>query len=284
MVNKCLEFCQALINQGQSIAFSLTIGSNFSFSLDARKDSSSLETRRKSSTLETRKATMIQEGEVKKKKLSPSQVRRNLKRKEDFHKKKSEQFERENCDLEVPMFKCAHCDNTFMSEIDLKIHMECSHKQEDPMLSYKCDQCENTFKSETDLKYHTETKNMKEDYLETIEQFDGSSDMKSADQEETHGSFKCNKCEKYLEDKQMLDLLYDTPPQSVYHPVAGVAKYYGKGTYTENPTDKTEETHVYQFKTGDLIGVKSSLTAKPVSFTSSRSRKDTKREDLLQEI
>ena len=204
MVNKCLEFCQALINQGPSIAFSLTIGSNFSFSLDARKESSSLETRRKSSTSETRKATMIQ-GEVKKKKLSPSQVRRNLKRKEDFHKKKSEQFERENCDLEVTMFKCAHGENTFMSEIDLKNHMECSHKQEDHMLSYKCDQCENTFTSETDLKYHTETKHMKEDYLETIEQLDGNSDMKSTDQEETHGSFKCNKCEKYLEteDKQM---------------------------------------------------------------------------------
>ena len=145
------------------------------------------------------------------------------------------------------------------------------------MLSFKCDQCENTFISETDLKYHTETKHMKEDYLETIEQLDGNSDMKSNDQEETRGSFKCNKCEKYLETehKQMLDLLYDTPPQSVYHPVAGVGKYYGKGTYSENTTDKTEETHVYQFKTGDLIGVKSSFTAKPVSFTSSRSRKDT---------
>ena len=83
--------------------------------------------------------------------------------------------------------------------------------------------------------------------------------MKSTDQEETCGSFKCNKCE--TEDKQILNILYDTPLQSVYQPVAGVGKYYGKGT------DKIEETHVYKFESGDLMCVKSSFTAKLVSFT-----------------
>ena len=150
MANKCLEFCQTLVNQGQIISFSLTIGSNFSFSLDARKESSILETRKKSSTLETRKGTKIQEEQVRKKKLGPSQVRRNLKRKEDFHTKKSEQSGIEKPDLEMPTFKCAHCKNTLMSKIDLKNHMECSHQKDDYILSFKCEQCENTFTSETD--------------------------------------------------------------------------------------------------------------------------------------
>jgi hypothetical protein len=79
MRNKCLEFCQALATHGQKFSFSLNIGSNFSFSLDTRELLTSLDAIR---------MTTIQKG--MKKKLSPSQVRRNLKRKEDFLKKKSE--------------------------------------------------------------------------------------------------------------------------------------------------------------------------------------------------
>ena len=86
LVRKYLEFCQTLFSQGQHIYFSLTIGSKFSFSLDARQESPNLETRKKSSNLETKSKKSSREDVVRKKKLSPSEVNRNLKRKEAFLK------------------------------------------------------------------------------------------------------------------------------------------------------------------------------------------------------
>ena len=67
LVNKCLELCHALAGQGKAFRFSLTIGSTFTFSLDSREG--------KKTPLPSRK--------------SPSTLRRNAKRKEDFLKKKS---------------------------------------------------------------------------------------------------------------------------------------------------------------------------------------------------
>ena len=78
MANKCLEICQVLVNQGQKFSFSLTIGSNFFFAMDTRMDLATLEARRKNN---------LQVGTIRKK-LSPSQVTRNVKRKEDFLKRK----------------------------------------------------------------------------------------------------------------------------------------------------------------------------------------------------
>ena len=117
MGNKCLEFCQALASQGQKFSFSLNIGSNFSFSLD---------TKEKYTSLDTKKVDTLNEG--RKKKLSPSQVRRNLKRKEDFLKRKSEQFQSEQA---KKTFLCDHCENVFIAENDLNIHMEKMHKEKD---------------------------------------------------------------------------------------------------------------------------------------------------------
>ena len=36
MASKCLAFCQTLVSQGQVFNFSLSIGSDFTFSLDTR--------------------------------------------------------------------------------------------------------------------------------------------------------------------------------------------------------------------------------------------------------
>ena len=194
MMHKCLEFCQTLISQGQTIYFAVTIGSNFSFSLDARKESPNMETKKKSSTLETKKKTYSQEGMARKKKLSPSQIRRNLKRKEAFLLKKSEQSEREKSELKVQLFKCTQCENIYKSETDFKDHMESSHLNEDHMINFKCDECENMFTSEKDYKSHTESEHMKEDHIETIEQLDGNSEMKSP-------SFNCTFCGDTFESK-----------------------------------------------------------------------------------
>ena len=113
MLNKCLDFCQALVSQGQKFSFSLTTGSTFSFSLDTMK---------KSTILKPMKVNNQQEMLVKKK-LSPSQVRRNMKRKEDFLKRKSVG--------ELLTLKCYQCEKLFTSETDLKIHIDNAHMEED---------------------------------------------------------------------------------------------------------------------------------------------------------
>ena len=78
---KCMDFCHALASQGMAFSFSLSVGSGFSFSLDAR---------------EKKKATSVATEEVKKKKLSPSKVRRNAKRRQEFLKRKSETSDKGN--------------------------------------------------------------------------------------------------------------------------------------------------------------------------------------------
>ena len=49
LASKCMDFCQALANQGQAFNFSLTIGPDFSFSLDTRRKSTSPGIKKKAS-------------------------------------------------------------------------------------------------------------------------------------------------------------------------------------------------------------------------------------------
>ena len=68
---KCLDFCQALNSPGNAFKFSLTLASGFSFSFDSKEPA-----------LENQAKVPI------KKKPSPSTIRRNARRKEEFLKKK----------------------------------------------------------------------------------------------------------------------------------------------------------------------------------------------------
>ena len=112
LLKQCLDFCQALANNGQTISFSLTIGSTFSFNLDTRE-----------------KATSPVEKMIKKKKPSPSTLRRNLLRKEQFLKKKSGiSSDLEATSLSEAIFQCEHCASSFKTENGLKIHVGKSHK------------------------------------------------------------------------------------------------------------------------------------------------------------
>merc|ERR1712129_463153 len=118
MGKKCLEITQALVNQGQAFKFSITSGS-FSLSLDTRGSS-----------------TKLVDG---KKKKSPSQIRRNLKRREDFLKKKSSKPEENPENPETnpekdkdagARNKCNLCEKRFESDAGLKIHIGKNHKKE----------------------------------------------------------------------------------------------------------------------------------------------------------
>ena len=74
LASKCIGLCHALASQNKSFSFSITVGSNFSFSLDTREMVSDNQTKK-----------------AKKKKSSPSTIRRSARRREQFLKKKQAQ-------------------------------------------------------------------------------------------------------------------------------------------------------------------------------------------------
>jgi len=116
MMSKCLEFSQVLVNQRQAFNLSFTIGIH-SFSLDTRGSTTKV---------------------VERKKLSPSQMRRNLKRRGNFLKRKSEaQYseetnvnESENKVNSVKKHKCSICDRTFTTKNGLSILKGKAHETE----------------------------------------------------------------------------------------------------------------------------------------------------------
>ena len=113
MASKCLAFCQGLVSQGQVFNFSLSIGSDFTFSLDTRSKAS---------------------GSQRKKKPSPSTIRRNAKRRAEFMAKKQQMPpSRISNDGEAvqtsTVFPCDQCDYLGASEKGLKQHVRMKHKK-----------------------------------------------------------------------------------------------------------------------------------------------------------
>ena len=202
LTNKCLEFCQVLASQGQKFSFSLSIGSNFSFSLDTKEKYTSLDSRKVRTPLQGVK-----------KKLSPSQVRRNLKRKEEFLKGKFGNSKTDQLEQKKNTLKCNQCDHTFKSENDLHIHMDSLH--EEIVLD------------------------------DNIEQLDGQTDI-----EETENKTKETQTDLFLNvDKEgglvepYLDLLCDSPPPTVYHPVWSLGSYHDTEDCKDNVTGAKRKTH-----------------------------------------
>ena len=121
LATQCLEFCQALERQGKDFKLSITIGSTFTFSLDSRVS----------------KATLPKK--VKQRK-SPSTLKRNAKRREEFLAKKStpnssvatglESYQKPKKHSEG--FQCDQCDANFTTVKGLKIHKGKSHKEATP--------------------------------------------------------------------------------------------------------------------------------------------------------
>ena len=112
---KCLDFCQALTGQGIPFNFTLNLGSCFNFSLDTRKKAAS--------------------PEIVKKKLSPSSLRRNAKRKEEFMKKKYELVSKscDNSEVETSIqgsktFNCDKCDYQDNCKVSMIKHVDKEHK------------------------------------------------------------------------------------------------------------------------------------------------------------
>ena len=120
LATQCLEFCQALERQGKDFKLSISIGSTFTFSLDSRVG----------------KATLPRKDKQRK---SPSTLKRNAKRKEEFLAKKSastsvvtglesyQKLMKQNKD-----FQCDQCDANFKTMEGLKIQKGKSHKEASP--------------------------------------------------------------------------------------------------------------------------------------------------------
>ena len=152
LASQCLALCQTLAGQGKAFSLSVTVGSTFTFSLDS-KEAASLP--------------------KKKKKSSPSTLRRNAERREKFLKRKAESSPRNAQDpiqrppaishtflpfsateAEVKYSKCDQCDESFPSNHELNCHTETAHRvAPDPDL--QCTHCGQHFLSKQDLIFHS---------------------------------------------------------------------------------------------------------------------------------
>ena len=125
LLSQCLEFCQTLSSKSLTFSFALALENNFPFHVDT-----------------TGKGALT--SKAKKKKKTPSALRRNARRRTEFLKKKldastSDALQSEHVSLEEAVekvnvvvekaFKCDQCEYSFKSENGLKIHAGKSHKK-----------------------------------------------------------------------------------------------------------------------------------------------------------
>ena len=114
VVDKCLAFCQALINSHQKFPLNLSVGKD-TFVFNNKE---------------------LEQSSCKKKKKSPSQIRRETRRREARLKEHSckdteEESENEKLKPDNHVHKCNFCEINFNSEKGLEIHVGKSHKSND---------------------------------------------------------------------------------------------------------------------------------------------------------
>ena len=108
VLDKCLAFCQALAQSNNQFTFKLAIG-KVDFNFDFKKPEKSF---------------------WKKKKKSPSQIRREERRKQERNQVNDSKRAAEKASEENPKpaaINCSQCDLTMSSEEDLKIHAKTEH-------------------------------------------------------------------------------------------------------------------------------------------------------------
>ena len=114
LLSQCLDFCQALARQGHAFNLSVAIGASFTFSLDTRsKDVAS---------------------QVTKKKASPSTLRRNTKRREEYQLAKQRRSSPRTSGDPVSAAEnlCDQCEYVAASEKGLRQHIRMKHKEPRP--------------------------------------------------------------------------------------------------------------------------------------------------------
>lgn len=158
-------------------------------------------------------------------------------------------------------FKCEHCDYRVSCKAKLTKHINTEYKEDylngihstPTLIPYQSDQCSFVGVSDKGLKQHTRLSHR-------ISQLDGN----ISDPED-------NTLPEVVKSETTLELLFDSPPPAVNHPVAGVGKYHSKSTYSDDKNTQVKQALCYIFDSGDIIVIDGSLTAKPVGFTPRRS-------------
>ena len=110
VVEKCLAFCQALTNNNKQFSFCLALGSDtFNFSTKE----------------------LVKSSYGKKKKKSPSQLRREARRREDRRRAETKTEDEDIAEVSETVAavkpKCKHCDIGFNSEEELRAHIGSVH-------------------------------------------------------------------------------------------------------------------------------------------------------------
>ena len=114
LLSQCLDFCQALARQGHAFNLSVAIGASFTFSLDTRsKDVAS---------------------QVTKRKASPSTLRRNTKRREEYQLAKQRRSSPRTSGDPASAAEnvCDQCEYVAASEKGLRQHIRMKHKEPRP--------------------------------------------------------------------------------------------------------------------------------------------------------
>ena len=241
LVKQCLDVCQALAIMGKTNFFSRILGSTFIFNLDTRSKAAS------------------PVGEIpKKKKPSPSTLRRNLRRKEEFLKQKRETSkDMETSCLADGTFQCEHCDNKFKTENGLKIHIGKSHKDLKEILSPE-KVCNNSM--ETSLTASTLRDTVREEKeIEEVEEVSPLPVYESVQMVKEYlepYELEFNKCNKWSTSTREIpksDLkvhLPKPPPKKVKHEVLGIGEFVKTNYFgDEGPT-----SHQHIFKRKDKNG------------------------------
>ena len=114
LTNTCPEFCQELTNQGQAFKFSIMLGTSFSFILVTRSKEHHLE-------------------DMKKKKPSPSSLRRNQIRRQDFLGTRKTITPEPKPTQKEAQHQCGLCGFEMNSERELGNHMRKKYKDRDQL-------------------------------------------------------------------------------------------------------------------------------------------------------
>ena len=140
MASQCLALCQTLASQGQAFTININIHNIFTFSMESKEN--------------------IPANQGKDKKKSPSTIRRDLLRRQQFLKSKTDQVQTARLDVPAASsepvttyitFKCDHCDFIGESKSLVDKHMETIHKE------IQCEYCELKILSVNSMKTHVQS-------------------------------------------------------------------------------------------------------------------------------
>ena len=180
------------------------------------------------------------------KRKSPSQLRRQERRKSEAISKAANKmpFEAADNSVKEPIAHPEEADN---------------FKESLPTSSeFNCDQCDYQNSTEKGLRQHTRMKHKisQVDGVTELEEDNTSDEVNSpipVREQETQTDVFLKVDDKGDLTEPCLDLLYDQPPPTVYHPVWGEGKYQKTDTYTENKIKR--KAYCYEFENGDLHDV-----------------------------